>query len=61
MSSDKVIFKDKDGFRYKYPERSCKKCMKYPCILNMDKLKSDFAKYGCKDWVDSNVFNGCPQ
>lgn len=48
--------KDRDGFSYKHPERSCKRCLKYPCLENMDVLKSDFAKYGCKNFDDSNVF-----
>lgn len=51
MSTSKVILKDK------YPQRSCKKCLNYPCIEDMDKLKSNFAKLGCDNWLDSNVFN----
>ncbi len=57
MSNIEVIFKDPDGFYYKFPERSCKRCLKYPCINNMDNLKSDFAKYGCKNWDDMNTFD----
>lgn len=45
---DKVsLFKDKDGFTYKHPERNCSECCKYPCVPNMDKLLSNFAAYGC--------------
>lgn len=57
MSASEVIFKDKDGFHYKHPERSCKRCKNYPCISGMDKLKGDFASYGCTLFEDANVFN----
>jgi hypothetical protein len=50
------IFKDKDGLTYAHPERSCKRCLNYPCIENMDTLLSDFAKYGCIFWNDSSIF-----
>lgn len=59
MSASKVMLKDKDGFKYKHPERSCKRCINYPCISNMDKLQSDFAKYGCENWKDGNIFDTC--
>lgn len=52
------IFKDKDGFTYQHPERSCNRCLNYPCIDNMDKLLSDFAKYGCIHFDDVNTFRG---
>lgn len=51
-----VTFKDPNGFRYKHPERCCTKCSQYPCVINMDVLKGNFAKYGCKSYKDSNVF-----
>ena len=57
MPIGKVNYKDPNGLTYKHPERSCKRCLKYPCIANMDKLYSDFAKYGCKNWSDSNTFD----
>ena len=50
------MFRDKDGFHYKHPERSCKTCKKYPCVTNMNILKCDFAKYGCKNFEDINTF-----
>lgn len=50
-------FKDPDGFHYKYPERNCKRCLKYPCIDKQYLLKSNFAAYGCKNYSDSNIFN----
>lgn len=53
------MFKDKDGFHYKYPERSCKRCLNYPCLENMHVLKCDFAAYGCKLYEDANIFNKC--
>lgn len=57
MSITKVNFKDQDGFHYKHPERSCKNCKKHPCVSNMDNLKGDFAKYGCINFQDVNIFN----
>lgn len=51
------MFKDKDGFHYKHPERSCKRCLNYPCLEKMDTLKGDYAKYGCVGWSDENVFD----
>lgn len=59
MPISEVMYKDKDGFHYKHPERSCNRCMKYPCLKDMDKLKSDFAKYGCTYYKDINTFNTC--
>lgn len=59
MSSE-IKFRDRDGVYYKHPERSCKKCLKYPCIENMqEKLFSDFASYGCVYYEDENVFDIC--
>lgn len=55
MDNSINIFKDEDGFTYRYPERSCKSCLKYPCIPDMDTLLSDFAKYGCFDYYDFNM------
>lgn len=57
MPISEVMYKDKDGFHYKHPERSCNRCMKYPCLKDMDKLKSDFAKYGCVNYSDINIFS----
>ena len=50
------MFKDKDGFHYKHPERSCKRCKNYPCLKNMNILEGDFAAYGCKNFEDINTF-----
>lgn len=57
MPIAEVMFKDKDGFHYKYPERSCDRCLKYPCLEKMEILKSNFAKFGCRGWEDVNTFN----
>ena len=51
-----VNFKDKDGFRYKHPERSCSRCTNYPCLPNMDILLGDLAAYGCTMYKDENTF-----
>lgn len=56
MSVNKIMFKDKDGFHYKHPECSCTRCLNYPCLPDMDKLKSDFGAYGCKKFEDANTF-----
>lgn len=45
--------KDKNGIVYKYPKRSCKLCLKYAC-LDMTNFKCDFAKYGCKDYIEKD-------
>ena len=57
MFTSELIYKDKDGFHYKFPQNSCKRCLNYPCIPNMELLKSDFAKFGCKNYLDSNIFD----
>lgn len=54
--SNIIMFKDKNGFHYKHPERSCKRCNKYPCLPNMKILLGDFAAYGCTMFEDSNIF-----
>ena len=51
-----VNFKDQDGFRYKHPERSCKRCTNYPCLRNMNLFLGDFAAYGCTMYEDENIF-----
>ena len=44
----KLELKDKDGIKYKHPERSCSECSKNPCFTGFSVLKHvDFAKYGC--------------
>lgn len=30
--------------------------MNYPCLPKMDLLKSDFAKFGCRNFDDANIF-----
>lgn len=53
MSDLNKLLKDSSGFRYKYPNRSCSNCSKYPCFLRMDNLHFDFAKYGCSEYKES--------
>ena len=43
---------DKDGVKYKHPERTCKKCSKYPCFKGIENSLCDFAKYGCIEWEE---------
>lgn len=38
---------DKYGIKYKYPDRSCLNCKKYPCFAGIKLCVCDFAKYGC--------------
>jgi hypothetical protein len=38
---------DNAGVKYKYPDRSCEKCKKYPCHEDIITLDAEFAKYGC--------------
>ena len=52
-------FSDENGFHYKHPERSCEKCLKYPCVKNMEILRGNFAAYGCSRFEDSNTFEIC--
>lgn len=56
MSYPEMIFRNKDNFHYKFPQYSCKRCLNYPCLSNMEVLKSDFAKFGCRRYKDANVF-----
>ena len=45
--------RDKNGIKYKFPERSCLECSKYPYFTGIDKCVCDFAKYGCTQYVYS--------
>lgn len=56
MVANKITYTDKEGNIYKFPERSCKRCLNYPCLANMHLYKSDFAKYGCINYKDENIF-----
>ncbi len=42
--------KDEEGIIYKFPERSCKNCFKYPCFKGIEICSCDRAKYGCRDY-----------
>ena len=52
MAKKQAIDKDKDGVKYKYPARTCKECVKYPCFIGQENAKADFAKYGCVKFVE---------
>ena len=54
--SGKITYTNGEGYDYRFPERSCKKCVKYPCLEEMFNYKSDFAKYGCINYQDPNFF-----
>lgn len=41
------------GINYKYPERKCSQCIKYPCFKGIEKCRSEFAAYGCLDYNDN--------
>ena len=43
--------RDANGVYYKFPDRTCKDCLKYPCLDAMDKLLCDLAAYGCKHYT----------
>ena len=46
----KKVIKDEYGVKYKFPDRDCKECKKYPCFKEFYLARSNFAKYGCKDY-----------
>ena len=52
---NKLEYKDKDGIKYKHPERTCKDCLEYPCQeLKVFNLGCDYAKYGCIHYHDKD-------
>ena len=54
--ASKITYNDGSDYTYRFPERSCKTCIKYPCIKDMQNYKSDFAKCGCINYADINTF-----
>lgn len=40
---------------WKYPERSCNKCKNYPCFSGQENMKADYAKYGCKNFIENEI------
>jgi hypothetical protein len=52
-----IINKDKNGVVYKFPDRTCTDCNKYPCFNGMANCKCNFAKYGCLQYIDNNKIN----
>lgn len=49
---DKYL-RDTDGKKFKYPDRDCKRCVLYKCVMNMHKLRCNFAKWGCRDYKEN--------
>ena len=41
---------------WKYPARSCKNCVNYPCFSGIENMRSDFAKHGCKNFEKKEEF-----
>lgn len=48
------VVKDKFGVKLKFPDRSCKKCKRYPCFEGINNCVCDFASYGCNIYSDGN-------
>lgn len=46
------VLKDCAGIKYKYPNRTCKECVRYPCFEGIKSMSCDFAKYGCRKYTD---------
>ena len=46
MDKNSVIT-DVNGVVYKFPERKCVDCKKYPCFQGIENCFCDLAKYGC--------------
>lgn len=44
--------RDKDGVKYRFPERSCKWCKLNPCLVGFNLLGVDLAKYGCNHFEE---------
>lgn len=44
--------RDSNGLKYKYPERSCTECIRYPCFQGIKNCVCNFAKYGCKSFKE---------
>lgn len=46
------FYQDSEGIKYKFPERTCSLCKRYPCIEGQERLKCDMAKYGCRKYKE---------
>jgi len=44
--------KDSAGVKYKYLDRTCTKCKRFPCFEGIEVCKCDFAKYGCRLYLE---------
>ena len=52
----KITKRDPDGYYYQEPNRTCKECAKNPCIKGQELLWSDFARYGCLDYISIDEY-----
>jgi len=50
--SKSTLPKDSQGIIYKFPNRTCKDCVRYPCFEGIENMSCDFAKYGCRKYTD---------
>lgn len=50
MKKKNDFLRDSQGISYKYPDRTCKKCLRYPCFEGIKNMICDFAKYGCREY-----------
>lgn len=46
------LIKDKYGVKLKFIDRTCKMCRKYPCFSGIEKCACNFAKYGCRYYLE---------
>ena len=42
---------------WRFPFRTCKECVNYPCFRGIENSKANFAKYGCVNFEKKEVFN----
>ena len=52
--SNSTLPRDSQGIIYKFPNRTCKECVRYPCFDGIENMSCDFAKYGCRKYTDQN-------
>lgn len=39
----------------KFPDRTCKKCIRYPCFIGIENCCCDFSRYGCTQFKEKSV------
>lgn len=57
LNKKSSYFYDAGGEKYKYPERTCKKCLKFlqgRCYVKNLGYLLDYAKYGCRKYEDGD-------